>query len=553
MNSITSLFTQARLQTRLMLTLIFVVLLQAIISGSFTLHYIKVVLEDRLGDQALQLSRVVSALPQIRQGLIDRDVDQIQPLAESIRRETDARFIVVGDLEGIRFSHPIVDRIGKKRVGGDNQRAIEKKESYVSKAIGSLGPSMRGKSPVLNGLGEVIGVTSVGYMLDSVDEIVSGYQKSVILIVIASLFVSVLVGMTISGHFKRILFGLEPEEIARLFEERNATLETVHEGIISIDREGIITTFNKTALETLNLPKGQSLTGQDIRQVLPDSEIWSVLESGEPEHDKEAWINGQSLIVNRLPVRVRGQTTGVVSSFRPKGELELLTRKLSHIEQYAETLRSQSHEYANKLHTIAGLIQIDAKDEALDLIGQESKGIQELVHLLVAAVPDPILAGCILGKFNRARELGLELVVDRESHMVDVPEALPRDRLVTLLGNLLDNAFEATRLHLKQNTEAQRTIRLTMSDYGNDLIFEIDDSGRGIPIAEQQRIFEKGVSSKMESGHGYGLFLVSTILKELHGQIDLHNHASGGGRVIVYLPKTADPGQNAVSIGRANP
>ena len=550
MTGITQLFTQARLQTRLMLTLIFVVLLQAIISGSFTLHYIKVVLEDRIGDQALQLSRVVSALPQVRQGLINRDVDQIQPLAESIREETDARFIVVGDLEGIRFSHPIVDRIGKKRVGGDNQRAIEKKESYVSKAVGSLGPSMRGKSPILDDRGEVIGVTSVGYMLDSVGETISGYQKSVIMIVIASLFISVLVGMAISEHFKRILFGLEPEEIARLFEERNATLETVREGIISIDREGIITTFNKTAVETLKLPKHQSLTGRDIRQVLPDSDIWTALESGKPEHDKEVWINGQSLIVNRLPVLVKGQTTGVVSSFRPKGELELLTRQLSHIEQYAETLRSQSHEYANKLHTIAGLIQIDAKDQALELIGQESKGVQELVHLLVDAVPDPIVAGCILGKFNRARELGLELIVDSESHMVDVPEHLPRERLVTLLGNLLDNAFEATRLQLKQNTAGPGTIKLSMSDYGNDLIFEIEDHGEGIPLAEQQRIFEKGVSTKMEDGHGYGLFLVATILQELHGQITLSNLETGGGRVIVYLPKIPGLEENADSIER---
>ena len=550
MTGITQLFTQARLQTRLMLTLIFVVLLQAIISGSFTLHYIKVVLEDRIGDQALQLSRVVSALPQVRQGLINRDVDQIQPLAESIREETDARFIVVGDLEGIRFSHPIVDRIGKKRVGGDNQRAIEKKESYVSKAVGSLGPSMRGKSPIMDDHGEVIGVTSVGYMLDSVGETISGYQKSVIMIVIASLFISVLVGMAISEHFKRILFGLEPEEIARLFEERNATLETVREGIISIDREGIITTFNKTAVETLKLPKHQSLTGRDIRQVLPDSDIWTTLESGKPEHDKEVWINGQSLIVNRLPVLVKGQTTGVVSSFRPKGELELLTRQLSHVEQYAETLRSQSHEYANKLHTIAGLIQLDAKDQALELIGQESKGVQELVHLLVDAVPDPIVAGCILGKFNRARELGLELIVDSESHMVDVPEHLPRERLVTLLGNLLDNAFEATRLQLKQNTAGPGTIKLSMSDYGNDLIFEIEDHGEGIPLAEQQRIFEKGVSTKMEDGHGYGLFLVATILQELHGQITLSNLETGGGRVIVYLPKIPGLEENADSIER---
>lgn len=540
MTGITNLFTQARLQTRLMLTLVFVVLLQSFISGSFTLHYFKVVLEDRIGDQALQLSRVVSALPQVRQGLIVRDVNLIQPLTESIRRETDARFIVVGDLEGIRFSHPITDRIGKKRVGGDNQRAIDKKESYVSKAVGSLGPSMRGKSPVLDDQGSVIGVTSVGYMLDSVGETVSGYQNSVILIVIGSLFISMLVGVAISKHFKRVLFGLEPEEIARLFEERNATLETVREGIISIDREGIITTFNRTAVDTLNLPNDRSLTGQNIRQVLPDSDMWSVLESGEAEHDREIWVNGQSLIVNRLPVTVNGQTTGVVSSFRPKGELELLTRQLSQIEQYAETLRSQSHEYANKLHTIAGLIQIDAKDQALELIGQESKGVQELVHLLVDAVPDPIVAGCILGKFNRARELGLELVVDQESHMADIPKQLPREHLVTMLGNLLDNAFEATRLNLKQNDGGNRTITLTMSDYGTDLIFEIEDSGEGIPLEQQQRIFEKGVSTKIEDGHGYGLFLVDAILRELNGQISVHNIDGGGGRVIVYLPKSTE-------------
>jgi two-component system CitB family sensor kinase len=130
MVTITRLFTQARFQTRVMLTLVFIVTLQAIVSGSFTLHYIEVVLEERIGEQALQLSRVISTLPQIRQGLVKRDAKQIQAFAEAIRLETDARFIVVGDLDGIRFSHPIVERIGKKRVGGDNRRAIENGESY---------------------------------------------------------------------------------------------------------------------------------------------------------------------------------------------------------------------------------------------------------------------------------------------------------------------------------------------------------------------------------------------------------------------------------------
>ncbi len=540
MTTFTKLFSKARLTTRLMLTFVFIVLLQAIVSGGFTLHYIEVILEQRIGEQALQLSRVVSNLPQIRQGLLDRDSRQIQPLAESIRAQTDARFIVVGDLQGIRYSHPIAERIGKQRVGGDNQRAIDKGESYVSKAVGSLGPSMRGKSPVFDHEGKVIGVTSVGYMLDSIDGTISGYQNVVILVVMASLIISMIVGLAISGHFKRILFGMEPEQIARLFEERLATLETVREGIIAIDQASRITTFNRTAVESLGLPKNEALTGRDIREVLPDSDMWSILENGQPETDKEVLINGQSLIVNRLPVQVNGQTTGVVSSFRPKGELEQLTRKLSHIEQYAETLRSQSHEYANKLHTIAGLIQIDAKEEALELIGQESKGVQELVHLLVDAVPEPVLAGCILGKFNRARELGLELVVDSESHMTDIPDQLPREQLVSMLGNLLDNAFEATRLHRKKNNTVGQSIKLTMSDYGNDLIFEIDDRGEGIADCDRQRIFEKGVTSKLDKGHGYGLYLVAEIIKGLRGQISVDAIETGGTRVIVYLPKKSE-------------
>jgi len=536
MTMFTKLFSRARLSTRLMLALIFVVLLQAIVSGSFTLHYIEVILEERIGDQALQLSRVVSSLPQVRQYVLDRDSDQMQSLTQTIVHQTDARFVVVGDLEGIRFSHPNPEQIGKKRVGGDNQQAING-ESYVSKAEGTLGLSMRGKSPVFDQQGNVIGVTSVGYMLDSVGDTIRSYQQSAIWLVIGSVFFSALIGLAISGHFKRVLFGLEPEEIASLFEERLATLETVREGIIAIDRTGKITTFNRTAVESLGLPQDETLMGQDIRHVLPESDMHEILESGSLDTDKEVLINGRRLIVNRLPVQVNGQIMGVVSSFRPKDEIELLTKKLSHIEQYAETLRSQTHEYANKLHTIAGLIQLDAGDEALELIGQESKGVQELVHLLVRAVSDPVMAGCILGKFNRASELGLVLKVDPESQMVDLPEAFPRDHLVSLLGNLLDNAFEATRLHRKKNPAVGNSVNLSMSDYGNDLIFEIEDQGEGIADGEMQHVFEKGFSTKSEHGHGYGLFFVAEIIDELGGQISFDATDTGGTRAIVYLPK----------------
>jgi two-component system, CitB family, sensor kinase len=524
------------LQTRLMLAFATVVLIQAAITGAITMRYIQVELEQRIGDQALQLSNIVSNLPQIRQGLAERNVDMVQPMAEQIRKNTDARFIVVGDRDGIRFSHPIPERIGKKRVGGDNARALEKGESYVSRAVGSLGPSIRGKSPVYDDKGQIIGVTSVGYMLDSVDKTIFSYQQSALTVVLISLLVSILTGVGVARYFKRILFGLEPEEIARLFEERNTTLESIREGVLSIDAEGRITTFNKTALITLGVQDGR-IRGRSVRDIFPQSDLWKVLETGQVELDREIDINGQQLIVNRLPIIVNDQVTGVVSSFRPKGEIEMLSRQLSQIEQYAETLRAQSHDYANKLHTIAGLIQIDAKEQALELIGQESRGIQELVHLLVKSIPDPVISGCILGKYNRAHELGLELCVDPSSHLHEIPEHMSTEKLMSLIGNIIDNAFEATRLNLIDHPQGSNQVLVSFSDYGNDLIFEIEDKGPGISEDDQQRIFEKGVSSKQEAGHGYGLFLVKSILQDLDGQINLESAENGGTRIIVYLPK----------------
>ena len=541
-----NLFGRMKLRTRLLLALTSIVLIQAAISGAFTLQYIKHVMEDRLGEQALQLSKVVSQLPQIREGLLATNPEQVQHYAELIRAQTEARFIVVGDVEGIRYSHPLPERIGKKRVGGDNQRALAG-ESYVSRAVGSLGPSLRGKSPVRDDSGDIIGVTSVGYMLDTVDNTVGNYQQSILQILLVSLFISIVIAVATSRYFKRILFGLEPEEIARLFEERNSTLQTILEGIIAIDAEGNITTINKAAVETLGLPP-EDLRGRQITEVLPQSDMWRLLESDEAEYDREVWINGKSLIVNRVPIVVDGHTTGVVSSFRLKDDIELMSRQLSHIEQYAETLRAQSHDYANKLHTIAGLIQIDAGDQALELIGQESQGIQELVHLLASSVSDPVLAGCILGKYNRAHELGLELQLDENSHMGALSPHIPVESLVSMIGNILDNAFEATRINRIENPDCPKTVSLALSDYGNDLLFEVNDHGPGIPSTDQTSIFEKGFSSKPGSHHGYGLYLVKSIVDHLGGQIMLEPGEPRGTRFIVYLPKTASPANVAGAL-----
>ncbi|WP_210394832.1 ATP-binding protein [Motiliproteus sediminis] len=526
-----------QLKTRMVLILGLMALLQTGLLGLFALHYLNLSLDEQMGERALHVAKTIAAMPEIVAAVEHKDSDKLQPIAKHLASTTQALFVVIGDRSGSRLAHPNPAMLGGDMSSDDDDDispTLSQGRAQVTRAQGSLGPSMRARAPIYDRAGEqVVGVVSVGYLLDRIENLIARYRLTMLAVIAAALAFSALTAVWFANHFKKAIFGLEPEQIGRLFGERNATLESVREGIIAINADGLITTINQAAITTLALPAEQSLVGRPIQQVLPDSRMPEVLASGEPQYDQEVWLGDMNLIVNRLPLRQGDNITGVVSSFRRKDELDLVSRKLTRIQQYADSLRSQSHEYSNKLHTIAGLIQIGANDEALALIGQETRDHQALIHLLVDAVPDPLLAGCLLGKYNRARELGLHLLIDPDSRMIELPERLPRDALVTIVGNLLDNAFEATLNHRGAGGE----IRLTMTDLGDDLIFEIEDQGAGIDDAEQQRIFDKGVSSKAGQGHGIGLHLVRTLLNRLEGTVTIEPADGNGSRFTIYLPK----------------
>lgn len=528
------------LQTRMVIILGSFALLITMSIGAVALNIMSDTLEQQIGQQALSAARAVARLPQIRQGLEEKDSRKIQRLAEEIRASIGARFIVVGDIHEIRYAHPVPDRIGRKMVGGDNVRALQHGEEYVSKAKGSLGYSIRGKVPVYgfgdDGYQSIIGVVSVGFMLTQVEQTIVIYQQELWWLAGIALVISLMLAVMISNYFKQAIFGFEPEQIARLFQERNATLQSVREGIIAINPGGEITTFNNAALDIFRLAPGTNMAGRNILDYQPNSELIQVIRTGQPVLDKEDIVGGQRVVVNRIPLIQNGEVIGAVSSFRLKDELDQLMDQLNRMQIYADTLRSQAHEYSNKLHTIAGLIQVGASDQVIELIGQETRDHQTLLHLLLDAVPDPVLSGCILGKYNRAREMGLILQVDPESCMQDLPDAMPRELLVTILANLLDNAMDANLRN------SGREIHLSMTDLGNDLIFEVEDEGGGINQAMASTLMQKGVSSKDGEQHGYGLYLVGQALERLGGNLIFETvldreNVLPGVRVEVYIPK----------------
>ncbi len=523
-------FLPRSLQLRLsLLVTALLVLLVSLIGALFSDSAAKL-LREQIGGKAVAVAESVARNPVVLQGLLDQDSLPVQAAAESIRAMTGAEYVVVGDRQGIRLSHPDPAKIGEHFVGGDLVPALEEGRSYASQAVGTLGPSLRGIVPVRRADGVIVGFVAVGYLLSDIEVAVLAQQREIYGYVAVVLIFGVFGAAIIARGLKSALFGLEPHEIAALFKERNAIIGAIREGIIAVDGEGCLTLLNSAARSYLGQGHRDNLRGRHLADICPCDDLQQALAAGETLLDQEMALGGRSMIVNLLPLgKEKG---GAVASFRPKDELDRLTSELSRMQEYSELLRAQTHEYSNKLHTIAGLIQIGAHQEALELIMTEASGYQEFIRNLAEAVPDPLLAGLILGKFNRARELKIEFLFDPDSSLADLPATLDRSHLVTVIGNLLDNAFEAVR-----DNGPLRQVRLFLTDLGTDLVIEVEDSGRGVPPELAATLFERGVTSKTRAGHGLGLFLVRRALDALGGEVTFSEGELGGALFVAMIPK----------------
>ncbi|MBX9954342.1 sensor histidine kinase [Peribacillus simplex] len=505
-----------RLHTKLMLGICTLIILMG---GIFEVIFINILennLKQETGEKALSVAQTISLLPEIKQAFrTDHPSVIIQPIAERIRRQIDAEFIVIGDENETRLSHPNPDMIGRKMVGGDNAEVWDG-ESIITESTGTLGPSIRGKSPIIANE-KVIGVVSVGYLQDDIEKEVSSIQRKIVLIISFILIGGLLVAFFISFNIKKAILGLEPKEIAWMFQEKHAILESIHEGIIAIDVHGKITVVNETAHKILHIPKDVMLRGQKIEEVLTHTHLLDVVSTARAEYDQEFMIDGEVFLASRIPIlNGQGEIIGAVASLRNKSELSNLLQELSHVKAYAEGLRAQTHEYSNRLYTLLGLIQLGSYKEAMDFISTEVDVTQGFIHFLMKEVPDPIIAGFILGKVSLASELKIDFTIDRESSFKDIPSEIDRDLLVTIIGNLINNAFEAVR----ENEREEKRVSLFFTDLGKELIIEVEDNGKGMSPDVAELIFRDGFTTKShQTNSGIGLGLVQEAIDGLGGYI----------------------------------
>ena len=486
---------------------------------------------DALAGKALAVARTLANSPEIRQGLMKKPEESgIQAIAQAVNKSNDFLFIVVTDMQSIRYSHPEAQRIGQPFKGDDILLALQGKEN-VAINRGFLAQALRVFTPIYDEHHRQIGVVSIGLELSRVTEQINNSRGSIFWSILFGVLVGLLGTWVFVKVLKRILFGLEPYEISNLFEQRQAMLHSIKEGVIAVDECGEVTLINQAAQELLDYHKSQ-----DDAQLSTLSHAWSkvvdfsqVLHDGTPRRDEEIMVKDRLLLINTVPVLSNGKIIGAISTFRDKTEVRKLMQRLDGMVNYADALRERSHEFMNKLHVILGLLHLKSYKQLENYILKTANSYQEEIGSLLGKIKSPVIAGFLLSKINRTSDLGHSLVISNESQL---PENSNEDQvavLITVLGNLIENALEAL------GQEPGGEISVSLHYRHGWLHCEVNDDGPGIAPEHIEHIFEKGVSSK-GTERGVGLALVKQQVENVGGNISVESEPGIFTQFFVQLP-----------------
>lgn len=432
----------------------------------------------------------------------------------------------------IRYSHPNPDNIGKHLSWDDyeaDQKVLLGQDIKITSS-GTLGLSMRGKTPVYDTEHKLIGLVSVGFLVQDIwKELFSLFFKFSIIGLIALLF-GFGGAYLLSGHIKKQIFNMEPHEIAFLTQEQAAILDSTREGIIAVNSEGKITTCNREAKKILEIEE-EDVIGKNVNSILPSSRLSDVVRDGTVHKDEPMIIGNTLVITNRVPVYSNHKVIGAVATFRDKLQLDQIDRRLADIGQYADSLRSQRHEFMNQLHLISGLIRMEEYAMVNEIIEEINEEQQNLLDSFLTKINDPAIVGLLIGKMNRASELGLQLVIDAKSSLPD--PCTHRDVVVTVLGNAIENSLEA--MSGNKSMTLPGTIIVSLLNEKDQLKISVQDNGPGIDPKLGETIFKDGVTTK-GSGRGFGLALLSRLVANVGGKLSMDSSPSGA-TLKVSLPK----------------
>jgi sensor histidine kinase regulating citrate/malate metabolism len=428
----------------------------------------------------------------------------LQPVTEAVRKNTDIAFITIMAPDRTRFTHTDPTQIGGKYIGTIDPALAG--ETFTEVYTGTLGPSIRAVAPVHDSSGRIVGLVSAGILQQSLADRWRSQVPTILAVSVCALAIALVGVWAIRRRLLRQTHGLRPDELRVMYEHHDAILHSVSEGLIVLDRNGVALA-NDEARRLLALPPGP----------VNRSDLPEFLRTYNPGARDEVRVTEERvLVVNRSRVTDAPRDSEVVT-IRDRTELQGALGELSSLKVLTDTLRSQAHEAANKLHTIVTMVEMGRADEAVTFATHELELSQQLVDRLSSAVGEPALVALLLGKTAQADERGIELTVTEETHLPSNADdlALSGQEMVTVLGNLIDNAMDAC-------DRDDPWVEVTVAQDNGTLLIRVADSGPGMDAATFEKAMQRGYSTKSGSDaeqHGLGLALVAQVVRRHNGTL----------------------------------
>lgn len=513
---------------------IFSTLISLIASGLLIKNYVIKQELKRTKDKISSVARITASQGEIIESLEHKPAEiDIQEISLAITKAANVDFVVVLDKELIRLSHPDADVIGQPFSNiPDAKRALEG-DSHFSTEDGVLGKGTRYFEPIKNKSGEIIGVVCIGLISKTIDTDISDAQSKLIYGLLFGLGVGV-IGATYGAYrIKKILFNLEPYEIANLLYDKEVVENEITECILAINLDREVILLNREASLLLKKIDGSFEIG--LNQKIPD-EIFEALfnatfDKREKSKDQTITLGDIEIIANMSPIFSKEIFSGGVVTFRDQSELTHLVQQLSGTEQYIDSLRAQTHEFMNKMQVIMGMIELKQYDQVTSYMQYLHKNYQSDVGYITDKIKSPAIAGYLLGKVNEAEEKKINFTIMPESYLPELKTDTDTHELLQILGNILTNAFDA----VTAENNKQVFLLMKYEEEGQIIMLDVMDSGTGISEEITHQIFDNRFSTKNHD-RGYGLYLVKKIVTAKKGIIEFSAVADGGTHFYVEFP-----------------
>ncbi|MEU0587555.1 sensor histidine kinase [Streptomyces sp. NPDC006132] len=499
--------------------------------------------EEAATRQARAVARSVADSPSVLAATRTSDpTAELQPYALKVMRDTEVDFITIMNPQGIRWTHPDPDQIGQK-FQGHTAKAL-RGQTFTETYTGTLGPSVRAVTPIQDGR-KVVGLVSAGIRVEEITQRVQDQLTALLGVAAGALALGAVGTYVINARLRRHTHGMNAAELSRMHDYHQAALHAVREGLLMLDGQYRVALINDGGRELLGV--AGDVVGRSVAELGLPAPLTGALLASEPRVDEVHLTASRVLVINTSPVS-GGERRGTVVTLRDVTELQSLMGELDSERGFTQALRSQAHEAANRLHTVVSLIELGRAEEAVEFATAELELAQALTDQVVAAVSEPVLAALLLGKTAQANERGVELMVSEDSRLDDglLPESLPARDLVTILGNLIDNAVDAAQ----GSTRARVTVAAYTEDAeargdaeaaegaAPELVMRVSDTGPGVDPEHAEAVFQRGFSTKPAGpgGRGLGLALVRQAVHRHGGTLSVTGADGGGAQFEVRLP-----------------